>query len=92
VLVDASLNIILIFFLPKCIVSFRSDHFRFGLVFIKKKTKILKKAKTEPKSVQTDRFRFGFLGQKPIQTGLARFGSVFFCLARFYLIFSVLGL
>jgi hypothetical protein len=56
----------------------------------------IKKKKTEPKPVQTDRFRFGFLGQKPIQTGLARFfrfGSVFsdltqfFSLARFWLSF-----
>jgi hypothetical protein len=46
-----------------------------------------KKTETEPKPGQTDRFRFGsvFLGQKPVQTGLARFwlgffwfGSVFF--------------
>ena len=52
------------------------DHFWFGSVFIKKITK--------PKPGQTDRFRFGsvwfgFLGQKPVQTGLARFfrfGSV----------------
>jgi hypothetical protein len=37
--------------------------------FLKKKTE------TEPKPGQTDRFRFGsvFLGQKPVQTGLARF-------------------
>jgi hypothetical protein len=51
----------------------------------------------KPKPVQTDRFRFGFLGQKPVQTGLAlffQFGSVlawffpvwlsFFALARFF--------
>ena len=44
---------------------FRVDYFRFDLVFIKKITK--------PKPVQTDRFRFGFLGQKPAQTGLAWF-------------------
>jgi len=65
-----------------------SDHFRF--VFYKKKiTKsifFLKKTETEPKSVQTDRFRFssfrfGFLGQNPVQTG---FGSVFFGLAWFF--------
>jgi hypothetical protein len=33
----------------------------------------LKKTETEPKPGQTDRFRFGFLGKKPVQTGLARF-------------------
>jgi hypothetical protein len=32
----------------------------------------------KPKPVQTDRFRFGFLGQKPVQTGLARFWLSFF--------------
>jgi len=31
------------------------------------------KTETEPKPGQTDRFRFGFLGKKPVQTGLARF-------------------
>jgi len=39
-----------------------------------------KKNQTKPKPVQTDRFWFGFLGQKPVQTVLAwffRFGSVF---------------
>jgi hypothetical protein len=48
--------------------------------------------------VQTDRFQFGFLGQKPVQTGLAqffglarffRFGSVFFDLACFFYLGSV---
>jgi len=34
--------------------------------------------KKKPKPVQTDRFRFSFLGQKPVQTSLARFFSVFF--------------
>jgi hypothetical protein len=43
----------------------------------------LKKIETEPKPVQTDRFRFRFvfLEKKPVQIGLARFsgfGSVFF--------------
>jgi hypothetical protein len=65
--------------------------------------------KTEPKPGQTDRFRFGsvFLGQKPVQTSLARFfrfwlgflgfGSVFsvwlgfFGLARFFRFGSVLA-
>jgi hypothetical protein len=39
--------------------------------------------------VQTDRFRFGFLGQKPVQTSLARifwFNSVFFGFFGFRLI------
>jgi hypothetical protein len=79
------------------VVFSRGDYFRFGLVFIKKsnQTEIIfflkKKPETEPKPGQTDRFRFGsvcFLGQKPVQTGLALFfrfwlgflgfGSVFF--------------
>jgi len=50
-----------------------------------------KKTKTEPKPGQTGRFRFGFLGQKPVQTGLARFsgfGSVFSVLARFFPVFA----
>ena len=74
--------------------SNRGDHFRFGSVFIKKKvTKpiLKKKTETEPKPVQTDRFRFGFLGQKPVQTDLARFwlgffglGSVWFFLFQAY--------
>jgi len=53
----------------------------FGLVrFLSKKvTKpkffFEKKPETKPKPGQTDRFRFGsvFLGQKPVQTSLARF-------------------
>jgi hypothetical protein len=71
----------------------RGDHFLFGSVFIKKITKpnfFLKKTETEPNPVQTDQFRFSFLGQKPVQTGLAqffRFFSVWFDSA-----FSVLGL
>jgi len=31
--------------------------------------------KKKSKPVQTDRFQFGFLGQKPVQTGLALFLS-----------------
>jgi len=72
---------------------------RFG--FYKKKnnqTEIIKKKK--PKPVQIDRFWFGFLGQKPVQTGLTRFfqfGSIFwfgFVFFRFGLglVFSVLDL
>jgi len=70
----------------------RGDHFRFGSVFIKKITKpnfFFKKTETEPKSVQTNRFRFGFLGLKPVQTGLARFWLGFFGLGS---VFSVSGL
>ena len=84
----------------------RSDHFRFSSIFIKKdnQTEIFflkKKTETEPKPGQTDRFRFGsvFLGQKPVQTGLAwffrfwlgflGFGSVFSGLARFFFRFFV---
>jgi hypothetical protein len=61
-------------------VETRGDYFLFGLFFIKKK--VIKPIffKKKPKPVQTDRFRFGFLGQKSVQTGLARFfwfGSFF---------------
>jgi hypothetical protein len=51
-----------------------------------------KKTETEPKPGQTDRFRFGFLGKKPVQTGLARFSRFwlgFFGLARFFFRFFV---
>jgi hypothetical protein len=58
----------------------RVDHFLFGSVFIKKnnQTEIFfkKNTETKPKPVQTDWFRFGFLGQKSVQTGLARFFPV----------------
>jgi hypothetical protein len=40
--------------------------------------------KKKPKPVQTDRFRFGFLGQQPVQTGLDRFWVGFFGLAWFF--------
>jgi hypothetical protein len=55
----------------------------FGSVFIKKKsnrTDLKKKPETEPKPGQTDWFRFGFLGQKQVQTDLTRFFPGFFCL------------
>ena len=57
-----------------------------------------KKTETEPKPIQTDRFRFGFLEQKPVQTGFARFFPVwlgFSGLARFFQfgsVFAVPGL
>jgi hypothetical protein len=63
-----------------------NNYFRFGSVFIKKKvTKPNyfflnpKPGPTRPVSV-----RFGFLGQKPVQTGLARSWLDFFGLARFF--------
>jgi len=75
----------------------RGVHFRFCSVFIKKSNQtefFFKKTETEPKPVQTYRFRFGFLEQKPVQTGLAWFfwfGSVlarfFSGLARFFSVF-----
>jgi hypothetical protein len=60
------------------------DHFQFGSVFIKKqvtKPKFKKKTKTEPKPVQTDRFRFS----------LVRFGLVFLDKNRFGLVFFRFG-
>jgi hypothetical protein len=46
----------------------------FGSVFIKKNNQIeIFFFEKKPKPGQTDRFRFGFLGQKPVQTSLARF-------------------
>jgi hypothetical protein len=50
------------------------------------KPKFLKK-KTETGSNRPVSVRFGFLGQKPVQTGLARFSQFwlgFFGLARFF--------
>ena len=58
------------------------DYFQFDSVFIKKKSNQIKKKLKKSKPVQTDRFRFGFLEEKPVQTGLAWF----FC---FGLVFSV---
>jgi len=60
------------------------DHFQFGSVFIKKqvtKPKFKKKTKTEPKPVQTDRFRFRLVRFGLFfwtKTGSNRFGLVFF--------------
>jgi hypothetical protein len=47
--------------------------------------------KTEPKPGQTDRFRFGsvFLGQKPVQTSLARFFRFWLGFLGFGSVFSV---
>jgi hypothetical protein len=47
-------------------------HFSFYKIKIIKLI-FFKKTGTEPKPVQTGRFRLGFLGQKPVQIGLARF-------------------
>jgi hypothetical protein len=61
------------------------------LIFIKKIKPELKK-KRKPKPVQINQFRFGFLEQKPVQTGLTRFFSVwlgFFDLAWFFRFGSV---
>jgi len=63
----------------------RDGYFQFGLVFIKKNNQTEFKKKLKP--VQTGRFRFGFLGQKPVHTSLARFfwfGSFFSGFFRFY--------
>ena len=76
-------------------VSVRGDHFRFGSVFIKKSNQtdffFEKKTETEPKPGQTDRFRFGFLGQKPVQTGLARFSRFWLGFLGFGSVFSCFG-
>jgi hypothetical protein len=47
--------------------------------------------KKKPKPGQTDRFRFGsgFLGQKPVQTGLARFSRFWFGFLGFGSVFPV---
>jgi hypothetical protein len=79
-------------------VCVRSDNFRFGSIFIKKitKPKYLKKNRYQFKPTGFGLVWFGFLGQKPVQTGLVwffdlalffRFGSV-----RFGSVFSVSGL
>jgi hypothetical protein len=68
----------------------------FGSVrFLSKKVTKLN-LKKKPKPVQTDRFRFGFLNKKPVQTvwlgvfSLARFWlCVFPVWVRFSLVFSV---
>jgi len=90
-------------------IYIRDDHFQFGSVFIKQnnQTKNLKKNRNQFKPTDFGSVRLGFLGQKPVQTGLARFfwffpvclsffgfGLVFpgfFCF-EFGLVFSVSGL
>jgi len=74
-------------------IKTRGDHFRFGSVFIKKVTKpknfFLKKKqnRTETGSNRPVSVRFGsdFLGQKPVQTGLARFFRFWLGFFRFWL-------
>jgi hypothetical protein len=76
--------------IPSKILSYhilRGDHFLFGSIFIKKNNQTnFFFSKKEPKPVQTDRFRFGFLEQnrfKPVWLGL---GSVRFGFFGFRLI------
>jgi hypothetical protein len=74
----------------------RGDYFRFGLVFIQKNNQTEFKKKTETGSNRPVSVRFGFFGQKPVQTSLARFFPVwlgFFSVwVRFGSVFLVLGL
>jgi hypothetical protein len=76
----------------------RGDHFRLGSVFIKKsnQTEIIiflkKKPKPNRNRVKPTGFgsvRFGFLGQKLVQTGLARFFLFWLNFFRFGSVFSV---
>ena len=69
----------------------QGDHFRFGSVFIKKsnQTEIFFKKKPKPnrnrvKPTGFGAVRFGFLGQKPIQTSLARFSRFWLGFFRFF--------
>jgi hypothetical protein len=72
----------------------RGNHFLFGSVFIKKNNQtkfffLKNRNRTETGSNQPVSVWFGFLGQKPVQTGLARFSQfwlVFLVLARFFLV------
>ena len=85
-------------------VHIRGDDFRFGLVFIKKSNQtefFFEKNRNRVKPTGFGSVRFGFLGQKPVQTGLAwfsrfwlsffRFWRGFFGLARFFRFGSVLA-
>jgi len=81
----------------------RSDYFRFCSFLSKKVTKrkffFLKKNRNRVEPTGFGSVRFGFLGQKPVQTGLARFSRFwlgffrvwlgFFGLARFFRFGSV---
>jgi len=71
--------------------NIRGDHFRFGLVFIKKsnQTEIFLKKNRNRTETGSNRPVSVFLGQKPVQTGLARFSRFFPVLARFFRFGSV---
>jgi hypothetical protein len=79
-------------------VEIRGDHFWFGSVFIKKsnQTEIIfflkKKPKPNRNRVKPTGFgsvRFGFLGQKSVQTGLVRFFRFWLGFLDFGSVFSV---
>jgi hypothetical protein len=84
----------------------RGDYFQIGSVFIKRsnQTGYLKKTKTKPEPVQTDRFRFSYFRTKISSnwlgcfsawlgfSSLARVFFGFFVWVRFGLVFSVSGL
>jgi hypothetical protein len=55
------------------ILSTKGDYFLFGLVFIKKNVTKPNLIKTETGSNRPVSARFGFLEQKPVQTGLNQF-------------------
>jgi len=69
----------------------RGDYFQIGSVFIKRsnQTGYLKKTKTKPEPVQTNRFLFSYFEQKPVQTGsvVFRLGSVFPVWLGYFLVF-----
>jgi len=71
----------------------RGDHFRFGSVFIKKsnQTEFFFEKKTETRSNRPVSVRFGFLRQKPVQTGLAQFSRFWLGFFRFWLGFFQFG-
>jgi hypothetical protein len=75
-------------------VFIRGDHFRFGSVFIKKsnQTEIFffeKKPKPNRNRVKPAGFGSVFLGQKPVQTDLARFFRFWLGFFRFSSVFPV---
>jgi hypothetical protein len=70
----------------------RGDHFRFGLVFIKKsnQTDFFFETKNQNR-VKPTGFGSVFLGQKPVQTGLARFFRFWLSFLGFGSVFSSFG-
>ena len=66
--------------------NIRGDHFRFGLVFIKKsnKTEIFFKKNRNRTETGSNRPVSVFLGQKPVQTDLTQFSLFFLVLAWFF--------